>query len=1122
MNRSWVLAVALSLAVVMFSAPARAQSLISGDIAGTVSDPSGAVIPAAEVTLRNLDTGLTQTSTTNQNGAYRFSLLKPGRYDVAVAASGFQKAIRQTTVAVGQIATTDLTLVLGAATQTVEVEAAAPLINPESSINTAFTPAEVRDLPSPGGDITNIAQTVAGVVVNVTGGYGNFTLNGMPATSNLFTVNGENDMDPYFNINNSGASNLTLGQNEVQEATVIANPYAGEFGQLAGAQVTYVTKSGTNEYHGSASYWWNGRAMNANDWFLNQSGVSRPFDNANQWAADVGGPIRKNSTFFYVDNEGMRFVLPNVFYETIPTQEFATAVLNNVQATQPNESALYKKMMNLWLNAPGASTAQPLPAGSPSSCADVTLAGFNGVTQPCAATFRSTANALGSEWILAGRVDQKIGDKDNAYFRYKGDHGLQPTHIDPISSTFDALSNQPSYDTQFNETHILGPTSTNSFTATFSHYVAIFSQNHNAATGTFPDDVIDSGTVPFSNIDELRAFPQGRNITQYQFIDDLTRISGNHNLKFGVNFRRYDVSDQNFSYNSPAAYFGYTPGGMQEFADGLAYQYRMSLNMSSDVPIAMWGIGMYGQDQWKVTPHLTLTLALRAERNSNPVCQINCFANFKGPFSSLASVTSADPGSVPYSSDIAYGQHQAFPGVDPIDLSPRFGFSWSPAKDNKTVFSGGFGIFYDSPAEGVLDSLLTNPPVSVAIRVRPTSGVLPFDPAGGPLIWQQSANAFSITKSYDQISSELSALGSVFAAPAITAVEGTFHAPQWQEWNLQVQRQLSNSVVFVVNYVGNHGVKLPYTNAWWNAYDPYGIYPNVPGIRESSSGLVPNYGEVSTIQSGAISNYNGLNVTVRKQLSKGFSALFNYTWSHNLDEASNGGVFTYGDTLTQSQINPTSLRADNYGNSDYDIRHSFNAAWVFNPHPHFTNHLAQSVLDGWEWSGKWFWRSGLPFSITDNYWNGAIANGNTPILATPIGGGGQSMGCGHGNTADVNGNGTPCLNADAFLNSGAASFNGFTEWSPQTRNQYHGPHFFDIDMNVYRYFKFGENRKIGIGIQAFNVFNHPNFANPDAGLGDATFGMVTGMAGVPTSPYGTFLGFDSSPRIVQLSGKLQF
>ena len=243
----------------------------------------------------------------------------------------------------------------------------------------------------------------------------------------------------------------------------------------------------------------------------------------------------------------------------------------------------------------------------------------------------------------------------------------------------------------------------------------------------------------------MGSFPQGRNVTQYQFIDDYSLNRGKHNLKFGANFRRYDVSDHNFFYNSPAVYFGYTDNGLQNFADGLAYQYRQALNLSSDVPIAMWGLGVYGMDEWNIKPNLKVTLALRVERNSNPVCQTNCFANFKTGFNSLASVTNSDPGSVPYSSDIMYNQHQAFPGVDAVDLSPRFGFSWSPGSNNKTVISGGFGIFYDSPPEGLVDDLLLTHR-SVTFRVRPSAGVLGFDPAGGAAIWQAAANAFSITR----------------------------------------------------------------------------------------------------------------------------------------------------------------------------------------------------------------------------------------------------------------------------------------------------------------------------------------------------------------------------------------
>src|SRR5438309_1417900 len=231
------------------------------------------------------------------------------------------------------------------------------------TLTTGDVTGSVTDVPSAGSDITNIAFTTPGAVVNTTGGYGNFTVNGLPATSNLFTINGENDMDPYFNINNSGATNLTLGQNEIQEATVITNPYAGQYGQLSGAQVTYVTKSGTNDFHGNASYLWNGRLLNANNWMNIQAQEAAgeknqaAFSNANQWAAAFGGPLIKNKTFFFVDYEGMRFLLPNVDTVTAPTPAFISAAEAQVAASNPSESATYNQFLDFYHNAPGYGTA---------------------------------------------------------------------------------------------------------------------------------------------------------------------------------------------------------------------------------------------------------------------------------------------------------------------------------------------------------------------------------------------------------------------------------------------------------------------------------------------------------------------------------------------------------------------------------------------------------------------------------------------------------------------------------------------------------------------------------------------------------------------------------------------
>ena len=509
----------LSLLVgLVWVSQAAGQSLIAGDITGQVVDPSGAAVPDADVTLKSLDTGTVIDGKTNAEGYFRFSLLKPGRYDVTVSKSGFKKVIQNATVNVGKTTSVAIAMEISATAETIEVTTAPEILNTEASSSTTFTQDEVAKLPNPGGDITNIAFTAPGVLVASAQpgnqGYGNFTANGLPGTSNLYTTNGENTMDPYFNINNSGATNLTLGSNEVQEATIVTNPYSGQYGQLSGAQVSMITKSGTNQFHGNAQYWWNGRYMNANDFFNKWQTPAgepnpAPFANANQWATSVGGPIFKDKTFFFVDYEGMRFVLPSSTAVYIPTPAFATAVLNNIQATQPAEFQTYQSMFNLYANAKGASGATSLP--SDSYCQGLTLPGFNGTTTPCVASFLANPTALAKEWILAARVDQRLGSNDNLYGRFKIDHGTQPTLVDPISPNFSALSNQPSYDIQVNESHTFSPNLTNVFTAAGSHYVAQFAQNQPLASNTFPYAVVSSGfgsSVPFSRVNPMYEFPK--------------------------------------------------------------------------------------------------------------------------------------------------------------------------------------------------------------------------------------------------------------------------------------------------------------------------------------------------------------------------------------------------------------------------------------------------------------------------------------------------------------------------------------------------------------------------------------------------------------------------------------
>ncbi len=294
------------MTVSLFSAPeCRGQSITAGVVTGTVSDPSGAAVPNAAVTLTNVETDTSQKVTTNEEGNYRFAFVPPGTYRIAVAANGFQAQERPgLAVNAGQPTALNVQLAVANASQSVNVvEASSALQTENADVGTTFDREMIRDLPNPGGDLTYVAQTAPGVVMNTQAGYGNFVADGMPATSNLFTVNGQNYNDPFEGINNSGASNLLLGSNDIAEANVINSAYSAQYGQYAGSQITYITKSGTNQFHGDAIYMWNGRALNANQFFSNQFGAPTPFNNFNQWMAGVQGPIWKNHTFFDVDYE---------------------------------------------------------------------------------------------------------------------------------------------------------------------------------------------------------------------------------------------------------------------------------------------------------------------------------------------------------------------------------------------------------------------------------------------------------------------------------------------------------------------------------------------------------------------------------------------------------------------------------------------------------------------------------------------------------------------------------------------------------------------------------------------------------------------------------------------------
>lgn len=1120
--RGWAIALLVAMLQLWQVLPATGQSLTSGDVAGTITDPSGAVIPNAQVTLKSTESGATQTRTANAQGYYRFSLVAPGAYNVSVNVSGFQATQKPITVAVGQATIINLQLALAQANQTtVEVSAGGEVVQAENAdLSTTMTPLQVAAVPNPGNDLSYIVQTSPGAVMNTQAGYGNASTFGLPATSNLFTVNGMNENDPFLNLNNSGATNLLLGRNDIREATIVNNGYSGQYGGLAGANVNYVTKSGSNAWHGNAEYFWNGRVMNANNYFNVQSDTPRPFVNANQWAASLGGPIRKDKTFFFVDYEGLRVVLPTTLPVNIPSPQFQTATLANLANVSPSSIPFYQQMFSLYNNASGASRATALSNGD-LGCSDFTDAASGlGISAPCALQFQSTAGNFTHEYLVTGRLDQNIGSNDRLFVHFRTDHGLQATYTDPIDPLFNAQSNQPQYEGQLQENHTFGTSMVNQFILNGSWYSAIFSTaNLSQSTQLIPFRVGFTGNAFYSLGRNFNLWPQGRNVSQYGVVDDFSWQKGNHSLKLGINFRRDDITDYSPGIGSVGYSFGESVGS---FFNGLGDNFSQNYPVRATQPVALYDLGFYVQDQWAIRPNFKLTLSLRGDHNSNPVCQTNCFARLSDSFLNVDH--SVD---IPYNSTIRTGLNHALAKYTNISWQPRVGFAWSPfGSGRNTVIRGGFGLFTDSFPATIADSLLNNSPLNNLFQVA-QAPLAPQETGNQSALAAQANSSFVQGFAAGQTLAQISAANPLFVPPSFTNAAQRIIAPQYQEWNLELQQGFGRATTLSLNYVGNHGVHEAVQNPGLNAFcDGVTPTPDTSCLAtfgaSSFAGLPtspidPRFGTLTEVSTIANSNYNGLTASLRHQFHS-LQVQANYTWSHALDEVSNAGFLPYTFNTNTSVLtpqNPFNLRQYNYGNADYDTRHYFSMNYVWQV-PRFWGPSA--IFGDWTVSGTIFARTGLPFTVVDgdatsilaaNNFGGALNDTGAFVFANYLGGAPSSCG-----SSSVN---SPCLTSAMFSPATSGLGN-------QRRNQFYGPNFFDTDFSVTKNFKVPhwEAGRIGLGVQFFNLFNHPNFDQPVGDVSNPQFGLINTTVSTPTSILGSFLGGDASPRLIQLKATLSF
>jgi hypothetical protein len=1131
------MALAANLAFVVLTvacllpAKALAQGETTSAIVGQVRDTTDAVVPDAAVTITNHETGLQRSARTDEAGRFNFPQLKPGTYSVRAEAQGFDPGQNDNVISgLGQKQTVDFKLKVARSNEAVEVSSEAPIISPENAnTSTTLSAPALEDLPNPGGDLTYPLQFAPGALINTAGssndfvgssnGYGNVEFNGLPALSNGYIVDGLETNDPLTNLNSGLSTNLVLGLNSISEVTVNTLSYSVDQGRYGASQVDYVTKSGTNRFHGNLYELWNGSLLNAADYFTNATpGNHKPRSTVNHFGGSVGGPIAHDRLFFFFDSEWVRIALPIVTPTIVPSAAFQQYVLQQLaSASVP----FYQQMFSLYGNTSGTPTAV---LGCPLGAA----------ADGCANRQSVSHSSDDHEQVQTVRVDYNINPSDTAWFRFQSDTGLQAAWTDPINPVFDAFSPQPLYSFAAGHTHVFSQNLVNYFNPAFSWYESLFGPSNLQRTlSAFPIVLQGTGANAFTPIGGLdNTWIQGRRASRFFINDNIAWNRGAHELRFGTNTRIFRLNDYDFGEGTVPTV---TYANLQQFIDGVANTASKTFPSNANEPFNFLNLDVYAQDTWKLTRTLTWTFGLRDTFNSNPLNPHDQVARLRGSFSAISHDVNQ-----PLNEAIQTHLGNLFSSTPVAILQPRMAIAWQ--FEPKSVFRTGFGIFSDILPGTVADLIGTNPPYDKTFQ----GGVL--GSVGGTAIAPGVPNsAVDATMTANQIftsgfpqgqlscASPQSSPASCLPPVAITAVpDGKLHAPYFMEWSLGMEHQFGTTASVQARYVGTRAVNQPYSTEV-NGYQTVcqGCFVPFPYLQPTD----PRLGAVTQFSTGANSHYNGLQFTAMKRLGHGLQGQINYNWSRCMDTVSNGGFLSFSAGGILSPL-PGDLARD-YGPCDYDIRHNLNAQYVYQLPLKVHSHSLGYALNGWQISGTAFWHSGVPFSALSTPYsaNGnGIVQGSGPQFASAVPGVPLYE---HHPIPGVTQAGTlQWLNPDAFVSavdpSTGQCYGGDSAQNCQFgnlgRNALRGPDFLWSDFYLTKWFPFSEHVKLRFEGQFFNVFNHPNFALPSmvqAGIPgnpstQSGFGALTYTTSPPTGLLGVGLGGDSSPRMIAFQARLEF
>jgi hypothetical protein len=1118
----------LLTALPMLAPAAFSQTITTADAVGVVSDITGAVVPGATVTIKSAESGESRTETTNGQGQYRFPLMKPGDYTISAAAKGLKSNITKITLLVGQAQEVNISMNAEGTSTVIEVTAQAAVLQTENAnLESNFVKAQIDNLPMPGGDLTTLAMTAPGIRVNVTGGSSNMNANGIPGASILYTLDGMDQNDPANNINNSGASNNLLGANAVGEVAVITNAFSPQYGRMAGAQVNMVGLTGSNQFHGNLFYNFNWEMLNANSFFNNASNTRRGRSDAHQFGGRIGGPIKKNKVFFFFNHENLRYVLPASGVISLPSPQLQAYTLAHVGAAQ---LPLYQDYFKLVSGSPGINRAVPVTNGTGQlqdgnnhlGCGinsfyktPTGTGGIFGVDTPCAIAFGTNNTEINTEMNYTIRGDVNIASNQKLSLRYNRDQGIQATGTSPINPLYNSVSNQPQNQEDITHTWVISPTMVNTFTASALWYSALFGVGNFAQTSALmPDSIsINDGGANGGGFASVGngAFPNGRNVGHFQINDDFSWIKGTHTFKAGVN-ARYDQ----YTYTSIAsgAFLGsYSLGDLSDFANGklgatgnALSSFSQSFPLYGALHFRFPSADYYVSDEWAVTKNLKLTYGLRIEQNFNPRCVEKCFVLTNVPFSSPSYQGGVN---VPYNSTLTKTSNLFYNAEAPI-VQPRIGFAYKPAfGNNKTVIRGGIGLFSTNYTDGIGGTLANQVPNKFAPSGL-NFGTVGFisDPTSSAYTAQLSANAFQsgFNSGFTLAQIQNAVKPAAFSTPSIASFPNTYLPPHTLEWSFEIQQELTPHNMLTVSYVGNHGYDIQETvNANMYASSTstknYGVfYGGLPSAPADA-----RFVTVTQYYNNGISNYNALTLQYRHAFSHGLMAQIHYTWSHAL------GTIAYE--------NPFNL-SNSYGSLGFDNRHQVAGDLLWNQPYKASNKVVNGFIAGWTVAFKTYIYSGAPFSVTDSKISTSVnSSGVLTPLADLVVPSAFNTSCNGGNAVSA-----PCLPKTDFATYPGSGISApiQTDWGNIAPNSFRGPGYFDLDMTLQRSFAIREKYKFTFGMQAYNVLNHPNFANPSGSITSSAFGQITNTLGPPTSIYGTGQGASVSGRLMVFTGTFVF